>query len=89
MHTTVAKALSIATLALFATGAFAADVLNANNNKATQSNSGARAEQKIKIGVMKNPGFLSSARVNANNNQVTQTNSGARAKQDVEIGVYK
>jgi hypothetical protein len=88
MRTTLVKAVSIATLGLFATGAFAADQLNANNNKVDQSNSGARAEQKVKIGFMDGPLF-GSARVNANNNKVTQSNSGARAKQTVEIGVYK
>ena len=88
MRTSIVKAVSIATLGLFATGAFAADQLNANNNKVTQSNSGARAEQKVKIGFMDGPLF-GSARVNANNNKVTQSNSGARAKQTVEIGVYQ
>ncbi len=86
---TIAKTLAIATLGFVGvTGAFAADQLNANNNRATQTNSGARAEQKIKIGFLDGKLF-GSARVNANNNRVTQSNSGARAKQEVEIGVYK
>ncbi|MDO9597464.1 MAG: hypothetical protein Q7J47_07070, partial [Azoarcus sp.] len=68
MRTSIAKAVSIVTLGLFATGAFAADQLNANNNKVDQSNSGARAEQKVKIGFMDGPLF-GSARVNANNNK--------------------
>lgn len=82
------NAAIIATLAL-GSSAFAADKLNANNNKVDQTNSGARATQSVKIGFLKNPGILGSAKVNANNNKVTQHNSGARAKQDVEIGVYK
>jgi len=86
---TLAKALAIATLGFAATtGAFAADKLNANNNTVKQSNSGARAEQKVKIGFLDGKLF-GSATVNANNNKVTQSNSGARAKQTVEIGVYK
>ncbi len=86
---TIAKALAIATLGFVATtGAFAADQLNANNNRVTQTNSGARAEQKVKIGFLSGKLF-GSATVNANNNRVTQSNSGARAKQEVEIGVYK
>lgn len=53
MRTSIVKALSVATLGLFvATGAFAADQLNANN-KVTQSNSGARAKQTVEIGVYK------------------------------------
>ena len=88
MKTTLTKALAIATIGMFATGAFAADRLNANNNQVDQSNSGARAEQKAKIGFMDGPLF-GSATFNANNNTVTQSNSGARAKQTVEIGVYK
>lgn len=54
MRTSIVKALSVAPLGLFvATGAFAADQLNANNNKVTQSNSGARAKQTVEIGVYK------------------------------------
>lgn len=82
------NAAIIATLAL-GSSAFAADKLNASGNKVDQTNSGARATQSVKIGVLKNPGTFSSAQVTANNNKVTQHNSGARAKQDVEIGVYK
>ena len=57
MKTTLTKALAIATIGMFATGAFAADRLNANNNQVDQSNSGARAEQKVKIGFMDGPLF--------------------------------
>ena len=88
MKATLTKALAIATIGMFATGAFAADRLNANNNEAKQDNRGSRAEQKIKIGFMDGP-LIGSARVNANNNQVEQTNRGSRAKQSAEIGVYK
>ena len=89
MHKSLTKALAVAAIGVFAsTGAFAADRLNANNNQVDQSNSGARAEQKVKIGFMDGP-LIGSATVNANNNRVVQSNSGARAKQTVEIGVYK
>jgi len=88
MRTSIVKALSIATLGLFATGAFAADQVGASGNKITQTNSGARAEQKIRVGVMDGPLF-GSARVNANGNTIVQSNSAARAKQTLEIGVYK
>ena len=88
MKATLTKALAVATIGLFATGAFAADTLNANNNKVKQDNRGSRAEQKVKIGFMDGP-LLGSATVNANNNTVTQKNTGSRAKQEVEIGVYK
>ena len=88
MKATLTKALAIATIGMFATGAFAADRLNANNNKVKQDNRGSRAEQKVKIGFMDGP-LIGSARVNANNNQVEQTNRGSRAKQSAEIGVYK
>ena len=88
MKATLTKALAIATLGMFASGAFAADRLNANNNKVDQDNRGSRAEQKVKIGFMDGPLF-GSATVNANNNTVTQKNTASRAKQEVEIGVYK
>lgn len=85
----IAKVVAVTTLGLFAAGAFAADRLNANNNRVDQTNSGARGQQSVKIGFLKNPGMFASAQVNANNNRVTQHNSGARGKQDVEIGIYK
>ena len=88
MKATLTKALAIATIGMFATGAFAADRLNANNNKVDQDNRSSRAEQKVKIGFMDGP-LLGSATVNANNNTVKQTNRGSRAKQQAEIGVYK
>ncbi|MCB1908928.1 MAG: hypothetical protein KDH15_16300 [Rhodocyclaceae bacterium] len=88
MKATLTKALAIATIGMFATGAFAADRLNANNNKVDQDNRSSRAEQKVKIGFMDGP-LLGSATVNANRNTVKQTNRGSRAKQQAEIGVYK
>ena len=88
MKATLTKALAIATIGMFATGAFAADRLSANNNKVDQDNRSSRAEQKVKIGFMDGP-LLGSATVNANNNTVKQTNRGSRAKQQAEIGVYK
>jgi hypothetical protein len=88
MRITLAHTLSIATLTLLATGAFAADQLGASNNQVMQSNSGARAEQRIRIGVV-NASLFGSTRVNANNNKITQSNSTARTKQRIDIGVVK
>ena len=53
MKATLTKALAVATIGLFATGAFAADTLNANNNKVKQDNRGSRAKQTVEIGVYK------------------------------------
>jgi hypothetical protein len=88
MQFTIPHALSIAALTLLATGAFAADQLGASNNQITQTNSGARAEQRIRIGVVNAPVF-GSTRVNTNNNKITQSNSTARTKQRIDIGVVK
>ena len=53
MKATLTKALAIATIGMFATGAFAADRLNANNNQVEQTNRGSRAKQSAEIGVYK------------------------------------
>ncbi|MCB1910211.1 MAG: hypothetical protein KDH15_22835 [Rhodocyclaceae bacterium] len=88
MKSTLTKALAIAAVGMLASGAFAADRVNANNNKVIQTNTGAGAEQKVRIGFMDGP-LIGSASVNANNNTVIQSNNVARGKQRLDIGVYK
>ncbi|MCB1894909.1 MAG: hypothetical protein H6945_03185 [Zoogloeaceae bacterium] len=88
MNKASSKVLAFALIGMFATGAPAADRVNANNNKVVQSNSGARAEQKVRIGFMNGP-LIGSARVNASGNTVIQSNTSARTKQRLDIGVFK
>ncbi|MCB1917818.1 MAG: hypothetical protein KDG52_19160 [Rhodocyclaceae bacterium] len=88
MNIASSRILAIAVSGMLAGSAFAADRVNANNNQVVQTNSGARAEQKVRIGFVKAP-LIGSVRINANGNKVIQSNTTARTKQRLDIGVFK
>lgn len=88
MNVAISKVLALALTAMVASSAFSADRVNANNNKVVQTNTGARSEQRVRIGFMNGP-LIGSARVNANGNTVIQSNTNARTKQRLDIGVFK